>query len=440
MYLEHFKLNELPFRLSPDPAFLFLSQIHSRAKAYMESTIWFTDGFVVITGEIGSGKTTLIESFLKEIDQDVVVAQINQTQVSPIEFLQGLLAQFGFSPFRMRKAELLDTLNNFLIEQHANGRKVLLIIDEAQNLSNKVLEEVRLLSGVETTKEKVLRIILAGQPELHAKLDSDELIQLRQRVRLRFHLSALTEAEMGDYILHRLRVAGAEEREIFEPDTFPLIFRYTGGIPRLTNTLCDTCLLSAFGSDLEKVDVEIVRQVLRELQWQEYAGRTHTDLPAATRIDDTSPQPCPPVGRVVLSKRGIKLDHALLVPGRFIVGRTTDNDMQIDSKFVSRHHMQLVTTVDNCYVEDLNSTNGVFLNGKRVRRHKLLAGDVIKLGMHEVTYSPLDAPVEPSDDNRATRTTVLQDSDTDLDSDDDEAESDDEEQDESSYSSIARGS
>ncbi len=139
----------------------------------MESTIWFTDGFVVITGEIGAGKTTLIESFLKEIDQDVVVAQINQTQVSPIEFLQGLLAQFGFSPFRMRKAELLATLNNFLIEQYANGRKVLLIVDEAQNLSNKVLEEVRLLSGVETTKEKVLRIILAGQPQLNDKLDSE---------------------------------------------------------------------------------------------------------------------------------------------------------------------------------------------------------------------------------------------------------------------------
>ena len=116
MYLEHFKLKELPFRLSPDPAFLFLSQIHSRAKAYMESTIWFTDGFVVITGEIGSGKTTLIESFLKEIDQDVVVAQINQTQVSPIEFLQGLLAQFGFSPFRMHPGGTLnlDTVTNGL--------------------------------------------------------------------------------------------------------------------------------------------------------------------------------------------------------------------------------------------------------------------------------------------------------------------------------------
>jgi len=435
MYLEHFKLKELPFRLSPDPAFLYPSQIHSRAKAYMESTIWFTDGFVVITGEIGAGKTTLIESFLREIDQDVVVAQINQTQVSPIEFLQGLLAQFGFSPFRMRKAELLATLNNFLIEQYANGRKVLLIVDEAQNLSNKVLEEVRLLSGVETTKEKVLRIILAGQPELNAKLDSDELIQLRQRVRLRFHLSALTEEEMGAYVRHRLAVAGAVERELFAPDTYPLIFRYTGGIPRLTNTLCDTCLLAAFGQDLESVDVATVQQALGELQWQEYTARTHTNLPA-TRIDDTAPQLQPPVGQIVLTLKGVELDRALLVPGRFVIGRTTDNDMQVDSKFVSRHHMQLVTSIDGCVVEDLNSTNGVFLNGKRVRKHKLVPGDVIKVGLHELAYSRADLPSEPDEDPRATRTTVLQDSDYET----DEEDADDEERDESSYSSIARGS
>ncbi len=437
MYLEHFKLKELPFRLSPDPAFLFPSQIHSRAKAYMESTIWFTDGFVVITGEIGAGKTTLIESFLREIDQDVVVAQINQTQVSPIEFLQGLLAQFGFSPFRMRKAELLATLNNFLIEQYAHGRKVLLIVDEAQNLSNKVLEEVRLLSGVETTKEKVLRIILAGQPELNAKLDSDELIQLRQRVRLRFHLTALTEEEMGAYVRHRLAVAGVVDRELFAPDTYPLIFRYTGGIPRLTNTLCDTCLLAAFGQDLELVDVETVRQALGELQWQEYAARTHTNLPT-TRIDDTAPQLQPPVGQIVLTMKGVELDRALLVPGRFVIGRTTDNDMQVDSKFVSRHHMQLVTSIDGCVVEDLNSTNGVFLNGKRVRKHKLVPGDVIKVGLHELAYSRADLPSEPDEDPRATMTTVLQDSDYETDEDDPDA--DDEERDASSYSSIARGS
>lgn len=432
MYLEHFQLRELPFRLSPDPAFLYPSQIHSRAKAYMESTIWFTDGFVVITGEIGAGKTTLIETFLKEIDQDVVVAQINQTQVSPIEFLQTLLAQFGFSPFRMRKAELLATLNNFLIEQYANGRKVLLIVDEAQNLTNKVLEEVRLLSGVETTKEKVLRIILAGQPELNSKLDSPELVQLRQRVRLRFHLNALTEPEMAAYIRHRLAVAGAQD-EIFEPGTFPVIYRYTGGIPRLINTLCDTCLLAAYAQDESTVGLETLQAAINELQWQEYAARTHTNLIPA-HMDETAPHPRPPVARVVLSLQGVDLEQALLVPGRFIIGRTPDNDLQVDSKFVSRHHAQIVTTPEGSVVEDLNSTNGIFLNGKRVRRHKLTPGDVIKVGIHELAYARYEAPA-PADDPRTIQTTVLTDVDYEQDDEGDTDEPGDE-----SYSSIARGS
>jgi len=405
MYLEHFQLKELPFRLSPDPAFLYLSQIHSRAKAYMESTIWFTDGFVVITGEIGAGKTTLIETFLKEIDQDVVVAQINQTQISPIEFLQTLLAQFGFSPFKMRKAELLATLNQFLIEQYANGRKVLLIVDEAQNLSNKVLEEVRLLSGVETTKEKVLRIILAGQPQLNDKLDSTDLVQLKQRVRLRFHLTALSEPDAAEYVRHRLRVAGAGDREIFEPDVFPLIYRYTGGIPRLTNTLCDTALLAAFAQDRQTVSIDDVRSAIAELQWVEYAARTFTHIQGP--LDDTAPQEQPPVGRLVLSLKGAQVTEAYLVPGRCVIGRTSDNDLQVESKYVSRHHAQIVTTVDGSWIEDLNSTNGIFVRGKRVRRHRLAEGEVVKIGLHELTYYRSDPKatatvvLEPNDEDEA---------------------------------------
>jgi type II secretory pathway predicted ATPase ExeA len=390
MYLDHFQLRELPFRLSPDPAFMYLSHIHSRAKAYMESTIWFTDGFVVITGEIGSGKTTLIETFLKELEQDVVVAQINQTQVSPIEFLQTALAQFGFSPFKMRKAELLATLNNFLIEQYANGRKVLLIVDEAQNLSNKVLEEVRLLSGVETTKEKVLRIILAGQPELNRTLDSPELVQLKQRVRLRFHLNALGEPDTSEYVRHRLRVAGAGEQEIFEPETFPVIYRYTGGIPRLVNTLCDTALLAAFSQDRTTVSTEDMQAAIGELQWVEYAARTFTHLPQAS--DDTTPQEQPPVARLVLSLKGETVNESYVVPGRLVIGRTSHNDLQIESKFISRHHAQVITTVEGSWVEDLNSTNGVYVRGKRVRRHRLQEGDVVKIGMHDLAYFRAEAP------------------------------------------------
>src|ERR1700689_2129829 len=275
MYLELFKLHELPFRLSPDPQFLYLSKQHARAKAYMESTIWFTDGFVVITGEIGAGKTTLIETFLRELEAEVVVAQINQTQLTPTAFLQTVLVQFGFSPFDMKKPEVLATLNQFLMEQHDAGRKVLLIVDEAQNLSYRVLEEIRMLSGVETAKEKALRIILAGQPELNEKLNSTELVQLTQRVRLRFHLTALTKAETTAYIDHRLEVAGSQGRRIFAEDTYATIYKYSGGLPRLINTLCDTCLMAAFGKDKDTVGMEELEAAIGELQWVESGSGTN---------------------------------------------------------------------------------------------------------------------------------------------------------------------
>ena len=398
MYLEPFKLKELPFRLSPDPQFLYLSKQHARAKAYMESTIWFTDGFVVITGEIGSGKTTLIESFLKEVPADVVVAQINQTQVSPIDFLQAVLVQFGFSPFKMRKAELISTLNNFLIEQYAAGRKVLLIVDEAQNLSMRVLEEIRMLSGVETTKEKVLRIILAGQPELNNKLDAPELEQLTQRVRLRFHLQTLSEAETQAYVQHRLEVAGAGDRELFIADTFTEIFRYCGGVPRLINTLCDTAMMSAYNADRGVVTREDIANAVQELQWLEYGARVHQHPPQhphqQQRLSTPPPPPrtatgrevSPPLGHLLVATDGRTVQEVPLQPGRLIVGRTPDNDVQIDSRFISRHHCQVITTQNACVIEDLNSTNGIYVKSNRVRRHYLNDGDVVLVGKHELIY------------------------------------------------------
>jgi type II secretory pathway predicted ATPase ExeA len=353
----------------------------------MESTIWFTDGFVVITGEIGSGKTTLIETFLRELEKDVVVAQVAQTQVSPIEFLQAVLVQFGFSPFRMRKAELLATLNQFLVEQYAAGRKVLLIVDEAQNLSSRVLEEIRLLSGVETTKEKVLRIILAGQPELNDKLDSAEMVQLVQRVRLRFHLTALSLEDTQLYVLHRLEVAGSHGRQIFAADTYPVIYRFTGGIPRLINTLCDTALMGAYALERPKIGLDELKAAIDELQWVEFAARTNrmraliAAMPAPQHLG-----PLEVLARIIVAHSGERGEERPLRLGRLIIGRTADNDLQIDSKFVSRHHCQITTTAEGSVLEDLNSTNGVYVKSKRIRKHHLNDGDVIVLGKHEIMY------------------------------------------------------
>ncbi|MEY4377087.1 MAG: hypothetical protein RJB26_1637, partial [Pseudomonadota bacterium] len=430
MYLELFKLNDLPFRLSPDPQFLFLSKNHARAKAYMESTIWFTDGFVIITGEIGAGKTTLIETFLRELDKDVVVAQVNQTQVSVTEFLQSVLVQFGFQPFRMKKAELIATLNQFLIEQYTAGKKVMLIVDEAQNLSNRVLEEVRMLSGIETTRDKVLRIILAGQPELNDKLDSPELIQLVQRVRLRFHLTPLSAQDTRAYIEHRLQVAGSGGRQIFLDETFPVIYQYSGGVPRLVNTLCDTALMSAFAADRDTVSLEELQTAIEELRWVDYAtrmerlralrqqaARNAASAPVASEeaIDPNqtgrlramalhlpgqlADAPLKDPERPALAKLLLNLDGRTvaeypLLPGRLVVGRAAESDIPLDSKFVSRNHCQIVTSAHGTMVEDLNSTNGVHIQGIRVRRHELNDGDTIALGRHDLVYVDLRRSAE----------------------------------------------
>ena len=386
-YLEHFKLNEQPFRLTPDPGFVYWSKQHARAKAYMESTIWLADGFVVITGEIGSGKTTLLQSFLTDLEEDVVYAVVSQTQLTTTQFLQAVLTEFGFKPFDKSKVELLDMLNMFLIEQYSSGKKVLLIVDEAQNLSKKVLEEIRMLSGIETHKEKVLRIILAGQPELKDTLESSRLKQLVQRVRLRFHIGPLDKDETREYIAHRLHVAGREEQDLFADDCMEPIQRFSGGIPRLINTLCDTALLCAFADEKDVVTEDDIMAAVNELNWKEHESNTgiHRKLRQVSRHPGAESH----VTQIEVRAEGEQVSVQSFPPGRIIVGRSPDNEIYIKSKFVSRHHAQLISDDDGCVIEDLNSTNGVFVGEKQIKKYRLSDGDVVSLGVHELVYRDL---------------------------------------------------
>ncbi|MGB7541243.1 MAG: AAA family ATPase [Burkholderiales bacterium] len=273
MYLEHFRLKAQPFQLTPDIGFLFMSEVHGRAKAYMDYTVWNREGFVVITGEIGSGKTTLIQKLLSELDESVVVAKIFQTQLDEVEFLQAVLVEVGLNPFNAKKVELLDMLNSFLIEQYLQRKQIVLVVDDAHNLSMKVLEEIRMLAGLETHKEKILHVILVGQPQLNDTLDHPEMEQLTQRVKLRYHIRALSDQEQGDYIRYRLSIAGAKDRTLFPQDTLPVIYKYTGGIPRLINTLCDTVLTVAYADNVSVITPEVVEAAVKELQWQSYTER-----------------------------------------------------------------------------------------------------------------------------------------------------------------------
>ncbi|MDH3441733.1 MAG: AAA family ATPase [Gammaproteobacteria bacterium] len=401
-YLEHFKFDKPPFGLSPDPDFVYWSKQHSRAKAYMESTIWLSDGFVVITGEIGSGKTTLLQSFLGELGDDVVYAVVSQTQLNATQFLQAILTEFGFKPFDKKKVELLDMINMFLIEQYSAGKKVILIIDEAQNLTPKVLEEVRLLSGIETSKEKVLRIILAGQPELRDTLDTPELKQLVQRVRLRFHLGALDQRDMREYIEHRLKVAGREEGGLFTEEAFPLIYRYSGGVPRLINTICDSALLVAFADEKTVIGPDEIENTAEELGWQEHEDTTgeHEVLP---RLVTASPSKNH-LTRIELLINGEPAGEFFFEAGRVIIGRAPDSEIHVNSRFVSRHHAQLVSTPEGCFVEDLNSTNGIQLNGNPVQKQLLDDGDVISIDENKFIYHDLREVEDVEEDGKGTRT------------------------------------
>ncbi len=362
----------------------------------MESTIWLADGFVVITGEIGSGKTTLLQSFLTELDDDVVYAVVSQTQLTPTQFLQAVLAEFGFKPFNKRKVELLDILNNFLIEQYSNGKKVVLIVDEAQNLSMKVLEEIRMLSGIETHKEKVLRIILAGQPELKETLESPSLKQLLQRVRLRFHIGPLDSSDIREYIAHRMAVAGCEDPDVFGEDCYEVIYNYTGGIPRLVNTLCDTALLVAFADEKHSLTANEIMAAVDELDWREHeidTGRFNTLDQVVARHG-----PAAHITQIEIMSEGEMVSVQTFGPGRIIIGRSPDNEICIKSKFVSRHHAQLISDDNGCIVEDLNSTNGVFYGERQIKKHHLKSGDTVAIGAHDLVYTDLRDADEMDDE------------------------------------------
>jgi hypothetical protein len=223
-------------------------------------------------------------------------------------------------------------------------------------------------------------------------MDSPELVQLAQRVRLRFHLGALSREDLRSYVKHRLEIAGAEGREIFAEDTFAELYRYSGGVPRLVNTLCDTAMMAAFNEDRDVVQLKDVASAVSELQWVEFSTRASTIATSmATRAlangvssGDRAPRA---LAKIVLSNEGKTVAELHLVPGRKVIGRTPDNDLQVDSKFISRHHCQLVTGSDGITViEDLNSTNGIVVAGKRVRRHTLRDGDIVSLGQHEILY------------------------------------------------------
>jgi len=288
MYHEFYALREKPFSLSPDPRFLFLSDSHREALAHLLYGIEQGEGFIVLTGEVGTGKTTLSRTLLQRIEPGTEIAFIFNPQLSASELLQSICAELGLPAADRTRREMMDALNRFLLAKKAEGRRVILLIDEAQNLPPDTLEQVRLLSNLETDTEKLLQIILIGQPELDAILDSPSLRQLNQRISVRWRLSALTALETRDYVKHRLRIAAGAPREIFTDLALREVHRRSAGVPRLVNLLCDRALLAGFGAGARSIGLSLVSQSDREVRG---GGRPYPSEFRPSLLDRLLPAP-----------------------------------------------------------------------------------------------------------------------------------------------------
>ena len=268
MYLDYLGLREQPFSVTTDPAFLYLSRHHREALSHMVYGIQERKGFIEITGEVGTGKTTLCKALLRQLGETTKTALILHSGLSELQLLQAVIQDFGLDPMRSNRFGLFNELNRFLIEQATLSNNIVLIIDEAQNLSLRVLEQIRMLSNLETDKEKLIQIVLVGDPQLRDALDRPALRQLHQRIWVRDHILPLDQEEIRTYIEHRLKVAGSDGSLSFTDEAFEEIYRCSKGVPRLINVVCDRVLLASYVLRTKLVDRVLIQRSYQELMGQ----------------------------------------------------------------------------------------------------------------------------------------------------------------------------
>jgi len=282
LYQRHFGFSQAPFNITPDPSFLYLSPSHREALAQLQYGINARRGFIVLTGEVGTGKTTLIQTLLSQLPEDTQTALIFSSITSPLDLLRYICEEFKLVEPLGEVCDphhYISLLNEFLLQRYRAGENSALVIDEAQNLASDVLESIRLLSNFETTKDKLLQILLAGQPELNERLNTPQLRQLKQRITLRHHLRPLSLSECQEYVASRLRHAGGNPG-VFTPRTIEEIHYYSGGIPRLINVICDNAMINAYALDKREIEPLLIHEVADDLSFSGSSAR-----PPAIRRD-----------------------------------------------------------------------------------------------------------------------------------------------------------
>jgi general secretion pathway protein A len=413
MYTQWFKLDRLPFRLRPDPQFLFMGGKYGQAVLRLRALVDGGHGLVTLTGEPGSGKSTVLHALADDPGDRRLVARVWQPDLPPPKLLEALHDQLALPSRHGIAADSIDQLARRIAEEHGRGRQVLIVVDDAHNMPAGTLRQ--LLRVVALQPPPLL--LLSGEPHLL------ELLQWRALEKPPTAAGAveLPRFDLADteaYVPERLRVAGAATPDIFEPDALPEVQSFSGGVPALINVLCDAAMNQAMARFSRTVGLQDVRSAARSLHWvAETAPEEPQPEPASREpVADDAPvhriavarqapplTPAPPAsasGAVLqVARKGQPVAQFALAPGNFVVGRTADCDLRLEGNFVSRRHCQIVTTAGRSVVEDLGSTNGIAVNGSRHQRglrHPLSPGDEVRIGDYTLTYLDADAGSAPA--------------------------------------------
>ena len=375
MYCTHYGFSAKPFDVTPDPRFLYLTEGHRETLASIIYGIREHRGFITVIGEVGTGKTTLLKAALDRLDEKTRVAFIFNTNVTSDQMLLLALYDWGLVKPKeiLSKVNAIQRLNNFAIEQKADGGNVVLIVDEAQNLDNRVMENLRLLSNLETRRHKLIQIVLSGQPELDTKLNQNKLRQLAQRISLRRYVFPFDKKDTFAYLHHRLQVVSDNNSSPFTDKVPKLIWDYSGGVPRKINILCDNALLIGYRRKKNKIDSAIVIEVARDLKWHRFSNTKSSFRKTEIKI--------------LLRYKNELLKTFNIDKDEITIGRHKSNDIQIRNTAVSRQHARIIRNQGSYLIEDLESTNGIFLNKVRIISRYLRDGDIINVGKHTLVVN-----------------------------------------------------
>jgi type II secretory pathway predicted ATPase ExeA len=391
MYRYFFELEDYPFQLTADARYFFLGNGHLRARDFLNYVLRERDGVALITGDPGVGKTIMLEHALAELDDNIVVGRIRQSLLTSTEFLLAICLQFGMKPYQFNKTVLIDEIQRFCHLQHADGKSVVLVVDEAHNLRMDTLEEVRMLANLERNGRKLLQIVLIGQSTLIHTLSSTQNDSLSQMIRLTCQIDPLNKAETADYINYRLYVANnGVNRELIPAELLPSIMRYTGGVPRLINLLCDMLLIIACMRETNTVDRTCLTAAIKKLGWKVYQKRhlvtSNTDADLNADADENKFIQKRPLPILEIRHKHKIIARYLLNRERMRVGRDVGQDIRIDDRRASRQHAQILYINGSYFLQDLNSTNGTYVHSQRVKWHALTNHDKIRIGHCVMEY------------------------------------------------------